>query len=353
VPPVLSAADPRVAAAVDATDVDADRATRTPRRSMAIDVLRGIAIVLMVFVDVPGDPRHTPTQLQHVTWSGVHLADFVFPAFLVAAGAALGLGSRVIGVRSAMWRAGRLFAIGLVLVVIKEWQISFESGTLQLIAVAWLIGALAMRLPPRRRVALAFALMAAAIAVHWGNWGMAGIEKVVDSRVFGERSDLGLLGMVSAGTAVMLASAASQSLRVRDAFGRARALALSGAALLVSGVVLGVAGVAMVKRLWSPSYVLVTVGAVFVLWAVLECVFVRDRRWAQPLVALGRNALAVYVAMSLIGSLTPDWLSRGAVTWAGGAIGSGPATLAWSAAVALVLTAAAELLRRRNLMIRL
>jgi predicted acyltransferase len=320
---------------------------------MAVDVLRGIAIVMMVLVDVPGDAGHTPAQLRHVAWAGLHVADFVFPAFLVAAGAALGLARRPVAVRSALWRASRLFAIGLALVAIKYEHLGFESGTLQLIAVAWLVGALAMRLSPRRRLLVAIGLLGALVALHWGNWTDHGIDGLVDAPIFGERSDLGLLGMISASTAVMLASAAAQLLRGRDAFRRAEGLLWSGLVMMTAGGLLAVVEVPPIKRVWSPTYVLVTVGAVFVVWAALECVFVTDRRRALPLVALGRNALVVYVAMTLIGALMPDGVPPAFVSWAATFGGTAAASMLYSALVALALTVGAELLRRRDVVLTL
>ena len=114
-----------------------------------------------------------------------------------------------------------------------------------------------------------------------------------------------------------------------------------------------VAGVPAVKRLWTPSYVLVTVAGCFVLWALLEVVTAREPRWANPLVALGRNALVTYVAMSLIGSLVPETWTNAFVDWFGNVISPTAASLLYSCLVVLVLGTAAELLRRRKIVIRI
>jgi predicted acyltransferase len=339
-------------------DNSAADATPPPGRSVAIDALRGIAIVAMVFVDVPGRYADTPVQFRHASWSGLRLADFVFPCFLLAAGAALGLtapgstGNRA-PITTLARRAIRLFAIGVVLVAVEQRAIGFESGTLQLIAVAWLIGALAMRLDAPKRLVLCGAIIVGSVLIHLGGWTSSGPEAWFDTRIFGERSDLGILCMVWASVAVILASVAAEQTRTLDTWHKVRTLVAYAAVVGAVGGLGAIAGIPVIKRMWTPSYVLITVAGCFVLWAVLEALLARPRRWSEPLVALGRNALVVYVAMSLIGSLVPqpwtDWFvdSIGrATTYAG-------ASLIWSTIVIVVLSISAMVLNRRQIVIRI
>jgi predicted acyltransferase len=310
-------------------------------------------VVLMVFVDVPGDAAFTPTQFRHVGWEGLHLADFVFPGFLVAAGAAIGLASRPAPVGKVVWRAARLFAIGLVLVWIDSGRISFESGTLQLIAVAWMLGAFATRVPPRWRVAVAAALLGGSVAIHHGGWTDGGLESTIDSAVFGEQSDLGILCMINASVAVMLASVVTQTTKGRAVGTRITALLVLALGCGLSGGLMWALGAPAVKRIWSPSYVLLTVAGCAVVWAVLEWLLPEPRWWSQPFVALGRNALAAFVAMSLIGSLVPESVSHGFVDAFSGLFGSSFASVLWSLLVVVLLAAAAEALSRRDVVIRI
>ena len=330
---------------------------RTVRRSDAIDVLRGLSIVLMVFVNLPGEFAVTPTPLRHAPWEGLRLADLVFPGFLVAAGAALAFGSRVGRVGPSFVRAARLFALGLALVWIGARDVSVESGTLQFIAVCWLLGSLSMRLAESWRVAVALGVLVAVAALHAGDWGPARtIDTTIDSWVFGERSELGVLAMVSGGAMVALASVASARVnRANDLVGRVGVLVVGGLVAGLGGAAFVAAGVPIVKRLWSPSFVLVTLAMCLATWAVLEWIATLPGAAAPlaPFVALGRNALAAYVVVSLVDSLVPESWARGFVDALSPPLAPAIASMTWSALIAVALTAAAVALRRRNVTIRL
>src|SRR5262245_14500456 len=59
------------------------------RRIESLDVLRGLAVAGMIVVNNPGDWTAVYPQLQHAYWTGLTLADLVFPAFIFTMGAAL------------------------------------------------------------------------------------------------------------------------------------------------------------------------------------------------------------------------------------------------------------------------
>jgi predicted acyltransferase len=57
----------------------------------ALDVLRGLTIILMLMNLSPGSWEHNYAWLEHVKWEGWHLIDMVAPAFLFCIGAAMPL----------------------------------------------------------------------------------------------------------------------------------------------------------------------------------------------------------------------------------------------------------------------
>ena len=65
-------------------------------RLLALDVFRGMTLVLMLIVNNPGDWSHVYTPLLHADWNGCTLTDLVFPFFLFIVGVAvpLALGAR-------------------------------------------------------------------------------------------------------------------------------------------------------------------------------------------------------------------------------------------------------------------
>jgi len=78
---------------------------------------------------------------------------------------------------------------------------------------------------------------------------------------------------------------------------KVRWLAIAGVIGLVSGVALGASGICpVVKRIWTPSWVLFSGGWCFLLLAAFYTVIdlKGHRRWAFPLVVVGMNSIAAY-----------------------------------------------------------
>jgi predicted acyltransferase len=60
-----------------------------PERFLSLDVFRGLTIALMIVVNTPGTGAHLYPYLVHAKWFGFTLADLVFPSFLFAMGNAM------------------------------------------------------------------------------------------------------------------------------------------------------------------------------------------------------------------------------------------------------------------------
>ncbi|QDK83643.1 hypothetical protein EXU85_07410 [Spirosoma sp. KCTC 42546] len=78
---------------------------------------------------------------------------------------------------------------------------------------------------------------------------------------------------------------------------------IAGAIGLVSGVLLHVAGICpIVKRIWTPAWVLFSGGWCFWLLALFYGVIdvAGKRKWAFPLVVVGMNSIAIYCLVHLI-----------------------------------------------------
>ena len=77
----------------------------------------------------------------------------------------------------------------------------------------------------------------------------------------------------------------------------------------------------MIKRLWTPSWALYS-GAV-VLWAFALFYYIIDikghKAWAFPLVVVGMNSIAIYVAYQL----TAGWIRSVGRTWLGNGLFEG------------------------------
>lgn len=63
-------------------------ASRTKKRLKSLDIFRGVAIVLMIFVNSGGGHYW---WIEHAVWNGLHFADLVFPWFLFIMGVCIPL----------------------------------------------------------------------------------------------------------------------------------------------------------------------------------------------------------------------------------------------------------------------
>ena len=59
------------------------------KRYLSLDVLRGLAVALMIMVNNPGSWHCSYSMLQHSTWDGCTLCDLVFPCFLFCVGTSM------------------------------------------------------------------------------------------------------------------------------------------------------------------------------------------------------------------------------------------------------------------------
>ncbi|CAL0316308.1 unnamed protein product [Lupinus luteus] len=87
------------------------------RRLVSLDVFRGLTVALMILVDHAGG---IIPEINHSPWNGLTLADYVMPCFLFIVGVSLALTykklpCRVFASRKAIFRALKLFALGLFL----------------------------------------------------------------------------------------------------------------------------------------------------------------------------------------------------------------------------------------------
>jgi predicted acyltransferase len=323
----------------------------------ALDALRGLAIALMVFVNNPGDRDAMPSAFVHSPWHGYRLAELVFPLFLFSVGVSMALSPRSPGARSMVRRAALLFGIGCVLVSVKYRHVSTSTGTLQLIAGASLLAWAARRWLGRRGQAVyaAAVLVALCIGFTVTGWGEGtNLAARVDSVVLGEPSDLGLVGVLSASTIVLAGTWIGTAVQ-RAATPMARALLAGRVGLLATAAGVGAAAVIPVnKRLWTPSYVVLSFGlaclvlAAFLWWEGRRL----GRTGLGPLETLGANALVAYVVTSLAATTVLLAVQDFAVRDLARLVGRQAAAVAWAAGVLLMAYLVCRALQARRVFVR-
>ncbi|MDE1155664.1 MAG: heparan-alpha-glucosaminide N-acetyltransferase domain-containing protein [Acidobacteriaceae bacterium] len=320
-----------------------------PRRVLSVDMLRGVAIALMILVNNPGDWGHVFPWLEHSAWDGCTLADLVFPCFLFLAGVStvFSLASRAHrgNCRGTMAghlfaRCGRLLLLAFVLAFLPagHWGTLRFFGVLPRIAFCSLATGLILLLTRRLRwlglLVLGVLLSYGAVLrfvpvppldggtprvqfldpvnnpvayvdralVSWSQrWLHTGIlfEKTSDPE--GALSSLGALATTLLG--------AMCGLWIRGVGRGSRSLTQMRTGLLLGGVLSAVSGafwalwLPINKSLWTPSYALLAAGVS--LLALAACSLLVDGRVARwplwlristwPWFVFGSNAIVAYV----------------------------------------------------------
>lgn len=309
---------------------EARAAFRTGKRLASVDCLRGLAVAGMILANNPGDRTHVYAPLRHAVWHGATAADLVFPLFLFLVGASVALAVDREAVAAGLVPGFRLRALKRVCVLFllglaeNAWlRLSVAAlripGVLQRIAVVYAVAAwLHVRVRADRTLV---ALVAGALLGYWlllawapvpglGQPSLArevNLEGWLDQLVFGRHiwkagtlwDPEGVLSTFPAAALGLVGVLTGRWLRRggKGAFG----VAAAGVAMIALGLAWDMA-LPFNKSLFTSSFACFAGGVGVTLLAVAHRLFDGQEHpvaWAAPLQALGKNALAVYVAASL------------------------------------------------------
>ncbi|MDI7774166.1 hypothetical protein [Asticcacaulis sp. EMRT-3] len=306
-------------------------------RFEALDILRGLFIIGMLLANNAGDWGHIYTPFDHAEWHGFTMTDMVFPGFMVCVGISmtLSLGRRMkAGGKPAMaLHAGRraliLIALGIFLNALPWFDLAHLRfpGVLQRIGICYgLATALVLLhshqdssgrliLHPRALAFWAGGLLAAyAVLLRFvpvPGFGPNHFDAVmswpayVDRAVFGpnhiwmQAKTYDPEGILSTFPAIFnILAGILIGLFIND---RTPQKAIGG--VVAAGLMLALAGLALdpslpiIKKLWTPSFALLTSGIAFLLLAALMQIMDKmgHKRWAMPIRVFGTNAILAYV----------------------------------------------------------
>jgi len=336
-----------------------EEAPGRPRRFVPLDALRGLAVVVLLTAMHPGPRGAFPAPYQHPTWHGLSFIDLFFPVFLFAVGASIPFSSRGESVRAVVRRAAKLALLGIVVGSFVQGEL-WLAGVLQHIAIAYLVAWLVLRLPRPAQVVVAAGLLLGAwlafVAFADGAdpWSMdGGFAHEANRWVYGGFRTEGWPQSVVSAVNVLVGAWCGQLVATRrDPRRLVALLAASGVALAVAGLALR-GWVPLNKKLWTPSYALVSAGASAAMFAGLAWVTeVRRRRsWVRPLVVLGSNAIGTYVVVILALHLVPG--VRAPLDRAVGDVPPAVVTWGWAVAWLLLGWAVCRELHRRRLFLKI
>ncbi|VVT12831.1 acyltransferase family protein [Erythrobacter sp. EC-HK427] len=323
-------------------------------RMRELDVLRGIAVAVMILVTCPGSWAYTYPQMQHVDWNGFSFADFVFPDFLFGVGMALGLtfGASLDPAknRRKFWgkiarRVAGLVLLGVALnflYVISGWLGAAPvgptdeptwrlPGVLQRIAGAYLIAVLVLLAVGSQRKEgelrlRTLGIIAAIAVILVGYWALMTFVPVpghgaglldktgnlaawIDRQVFTPEhmwalgaetwrgavvyDPEGLLATLPAATNVLFGVLAVSLWRRSESW-RIAALAAFGAALIMAALLIDPV-FPINKKIWTSSFALLTSGmSMLLLLVVAGLLRTKLAPLLAPLSILGANAILAF-----------------------------------------------------------
>lgn len=314
--------------------------TLSNQRLLALDVLRGMTIAGMILVNNPGSWNAVYTPLQHAQWDGLTPTDLVFPFFMFIMGIStyMSLGkcnftlSKNV-VLKILRRTIIIFAIGLAITwfgaTLPIWCGKSDIGICERLSETINIFGQLRILGVMQRLALTYGVTAfialmvkhrtfpyiiATLLVGYsfllllGNgyaYNESNILSVVDRAVLGINhmyrdngiDPEGLLSTIPAIAHVMLGFYIGKLLvTAKTVENKIQILFIAGAILTFLGFTLSY-GLPINKKIWSPTFVLVTCGMASTLLGLLIWVVdIKKRKaWSSFFVSFGVNPLFLYV----------------------------------------------------------
>lgn len=290
------------------------------KREQSIDVLRGLTIALMIIVNNPGSWVATYPPLKHASWNGFTLCDCVFPFFLFVMGVSMYFSFSKGGFKLS-WKTGRRFLLLLVIGLLLNYVSGIVWGGVWSLGELRLTGVLV-------RFALCFgisALLVCKVNHKWLGWisavilvgyalllwlgngyeyGPSNILSKADRWLLGAHmyddngiDPEGILSTVPAVAHTLIGFLVGKTL----AEGNLRKMDVIGAALLTGGFLLMWA-LPLNKKIWSPSFVLVTCGAATLLLSMLHYWIDEKNVWKHTgfFKVFGTNAIFCYILSHVI-----------------------------------------------------
>ena len=292
--------------------------TTSNKRLLALDVMRGITIAGMILVNTPGSWQHAYAPLKHAEWIGLTPTDLVFPFFMFIMGISTYISLRkynftfsVPAGLKILKRTVIIFLIGigiswLSILCFQHDPFPIDQirilGVMQRLALGYGVTAIVALLMKHKYIPylIAVLLISYFAILALGNgyvYDETNILSIVDRAVLGQahiygRSEERRVGKECTGKLLM---------EVKDIHEKLERLFLIGTILTFAGFLLSY-GSPICKKVWSPSFVLVTCGLGSSFLALL--VWIIDikgyKNWSRFFESFGVNPLFIYVLADIL-----------------------------------------------------
>jgi len=309
-----------------------------PGRLLCLDVYRGLMVASMIIVDNPGSDEKAYWPIMHAKWNGWTPADFIFPSFLFLVGISLVYSLDARRLRGEtnqqiLWHVFKrsliLIAVGLLVNASPIYGLDVHSwrfeGVTQRIGLCYFLAAILELWSGRRGQLLAL------VGCLLGYWALLRFVPVpgagipgrdiafmdpvqnlpawLDRKLFmghlydGTRDPEGLIHTIPAIGTTLIGVLTGHWLKSKRSTSQ-----------LIGGMVfLGILGMLggelwnrwfpINKNLWTSSFVLFSGGFCLLFLALLYWLTESKRwrgKWTMPILVFGMNAIAGFVADSLI-----------------------------------------------------
>jgi predicted acyltransferase len=327
------------------------------QRYLALDVFRGMTVCFMIIVNTPGDWGHVYAPLLHAPWHGFTPTDLVFPSFLFAVGNAMAFSMRKyegqgedVFWKKTIKRTLIIFVLGFLLYWFPF--VDFKTmtmlplgetripGVLQRIAICFLIASIVIHYLSPKSV---FWFGVISLLAYWGilyafgdandPYSLAGYAgNALDLTLLGEKhlyhgegvafDPEGILSTLPSVVNVLGGYLAGDFIRRKgNTYETLAKLMMVGAVLTFAALTWHMT-FPINKKIWTSSFVLLTVGLdLFILALLIFVIEMRKKqRWTYFFLVFGRNPLSIYVLSGILltilywipfgNSSLPRWLYR-------------------------------------------
>ena len=318
------------------------------QRMLALDILRGITIAGMLLVNNPGSWDNMYAPLKHAEWHGLTPTDLIFPFFMFIMGISTFISMRKFEFKMSkslllkiLKRTVIIFAIGLGMAWFTKFCININKmsvldamNSFDTIRILGVMPRLALCYGAASIIVLLLRCkhilwVVASLLVGYGaillisdyglDFSINNIVSVIDRAILGENhmyheeafgkklpiDPEGLLSTIPSIAHVLIGFwAGMKMMEEKDINMRVNRLFIIGAILMFAGFLLEYA-IPFNKKIWTPTFALVTCGLASTLLALL--IWIIDikgyKKWCRFFEAFGINPLFLYVLGGVVGNI--------------------------------------------------